>query len=132
QARRGPAVGGASRNPRGRRGRAAAPRPPDRRAPDRGLGGEQVEGRRAVAELLAAGRRRTRGVWLADDLDPAPIIDEIVERANERRVPVRRVPRARLESTARTGAPQGVLARADPLPEADFDELCQVVPGRRL
>ena len=35
----------------------------------------------AVAELLAARRRPVRDVWLAEDLDPAPVLDQIVERA---------------------------------------------------
>jgi 23S rRNA (guanosine2251-2'-O)-methyltransferase len=103
-------------------------RPPQRPRPkpaERNLGGEQVEGRRAVLELLTAERRRVRDVWLAEDLDPAPIVDEIVERAAARRVPIRRVPRSRLEGNARTDAPQGVLAHAEPLPEADFDDLCR-------
>ena len=69
-----------------------------------------------------------RDVWLADDLDPAPIVDEIADRAQRLRVPVRRVSRARLDGAARTDAPQGVLAHAAPLAEADFDELCR--PGR--
>jgi tRNA G18 (ribose-2'-O)-methylase SpoU len=61
-----------------------------------------VEGRQAVAELLSARRRRVRDVWLADDLDPAPIVDQILADADRLRVPVRRVPRARLEGAART------------------------------
>jgi 23S rRNA (guanosine2251-2'-O)-methyltransferase len=84
-----------------------------------------VEGRQAVRELLLAGRRRVRDVWLADDLDPAPVIDEIIELARDLRVNVRRVPRVRLELEAHTEAPQGVVAHAAPLPEADFDELCR-------
>jgi 23S rRNA (guanosine2251-2'-O)-methyltransferase len=62
-------------------------------------------------------------VWLADDLDDAPIISDIVELAEEARVPVRQVSRRRLEAEARTEAPQGVLAHAAPLPEADIDDL---------
>ena len=81
-----------------------------------------------MAELLVARRRPVRDVWLADDLDRAAVIDTIVERADRLRVPVRRVPRARLEAAARTDAPQGVLAHAAPLPEADFDELCRPGP----
>ena len=99
-------------------------RPSRSRRPDRGLGGEQVEGRRAVRELLAAGRRRTREVWVAEGVDPSPLLDEIASLARQRRVPYRRVPGSRLDSAARTESPQGVLARADPLPEADLDALC--------
>lgn len=93
-----------------------------------GLGGEQVEGRQAVAELLRAGRRRVHEVWLAAEVEPAPILEEIVALAERARVPVRRVARARLEGAARTDAPQGVVARAESLPEADVDDLWR--PGR--
>lgn len=78
-----------------------------------------------MLELLVAGRRAVREVWLADDADRAPILDDIAAAADGARVPVRRVPRARLEGAARTEAPQGVLARAEPIPEADFDDLCR-------
>jgi 23S rRNA (guanosine2251-2'-O)-methyltransferase len=90
----------------------------------RGLGGEQVEGRQAVRELLRAGRRDVRDVWLASAPGPAPILGEIEDLAARRRVPVRRVSRDRLAAEARTETPQGVLAHAAPLPEADFEELC--------
>ncbi|MFP5320199.1 MAG: 23S rRNA (guanosine(2251)-2'-O)-methyltransferase RlmB [Acidimicrobiia bacterium] len=100
--------------------------PGPRRAPaGRGLGGEQVEGRQAVAELLRARRRRVRDVWVAAEIDPAPIVEEILALAEAARVPVRRVARSRLDAASRTEAPQGVLAHADPLPEADFDDLCR-------
>jgi 23S rRNA (guanosine2251-2'-O)-methyltransferase len=101
------------------------------RTSSKGLGGEQVEGRQAVRELLVAGRRRTRLELLAEDLDPAPIIDEIVELAGEARVPVKRIGRAALDAQARSEAPQGVLAHAAPLVEADLDALCRrLVHGR--
>lgn len=109
---------------RGRPPHAAAARPRPRAA-DRGLGGDQVEGRQAVRELLAAGRRRVREVWFASDLEPAPILGEIEDLCQRRRVTLQRVARGRLESTARSEAPQGVLARAEPLRETDFDELCR-------
>jgi 23S rRNA (guanosine2251-2'-O)-methyltransferase len=107
----------------GRRpGRAPVAGPP---GPRRGLGGEQVEGRQAVAELLAAGRRPVVDVWLSDDLRPAPILERIEALAGAARVPVRRVHRSRLEAEAATDAPQGALAHARPLPEADLDDLCR-------
>ncbi|MHB8662613.1 MAG: TrmH family RNA methyltransferase [Acidimicrobiales bacterium] len=84
----------------------------------RELGGEQIEGRRAVRELLKARTRRTRDVWMSVD-DP-----EIAEMATAARVPIRRVSRGSLDGEARTEAPQGVLAHAEPLPEADLSRLC--------
>lgn len=94
----------------------------DRRS---GLGGEQVEGRQAVRELLLAGRRRVREMLVSAGEDgrlDRPLAD-LVELAEDLRVPVRKISRARLDAAARTEAPQGVLALADRLPEADLDEL---------
>jgi 23S rRNA (guanosine2251-2'-O)-methyltransferase len=76
-----------------------------------------------VRELLAAGRRPVRAVWLAEGLDPSPQLDEIEELASRRRVRVETVSRARLDAAARTEAPQGVLARAKPVEPVDLDDL---------
>src|SRR3712207_8293857 len=62
---------------------------------------------RSVRELLLAGRRRTKDVWLAQDVDDAPILGDILDLADELRVPVRRVTRTQLEAAARSEAPQG-------------------------
>ncbi|MCU1379910.1 MAG: rRNA methyltransferase [Acidimicrobiales bacterium] len=109
--------------PRGRQ-QAGGDEPRGPSAP-RGLGGEQVEGRQAVRELLLGGRRRVRDVWLVDDVDGAPIIGDILELADELRIKVRRVTRNQLDAEARSEAPQGVLAHAAPLPEAELDSLCR-------
>lgn len=114
--------GGAQRS---RSGDPRVGRPP---APARGLGGEQVEGRQAVRELLRAGRRHVRDIWIASDVDPAPVLDEIEQLAARAKVPVRAVARSRIEREARTEAPQGVLAHAAPLPEADLDDLAVAAP----
>ena len=92
------------------------------------LGGDQVEGRRAVLELLAVGRRTVRRVMVAEDQDPSPLLDRIEELAVRLRVPVETVPRARLDAQARTEAPQGVLALARPLDPVPLEHLCR--PGR--
>lgn len=94
------------------------------------LGGEQVEGRRAVRELLSAGARRVRDVWLLEEADELGPLERIAELALSRRVPVRRVARSRLQAEARTDAPQGVLAHADPLAESDLEELCRRRSGQ--
>jgi 23S rRNA (guanosine2251-2'-O)-methyltransferase len=94
-----------------------------------GLGGEQVEGRRAVRELLAARRRRAFDVWLADGADASAVLDEIEALAAAAAVPVRRMGRARLDAEARTEAHQGVLAHAAPLQEVDLPALCRPSTG---
>lgn len=103
-------------------------RPPQ--AKPRGLGGEQVEGRQAVRELLLAGKRRIREVLVADDQDDTEVLQDIVDLAGDLRVAVRLVSRNRLAGVARTEAPQGVVAMAAPLPEHDLDELATAVDGR--
>ncbi|HZP28254.1 MAG TPA: 23S rRNA (guanosine(2251)-2'-O)-methyltransferase RlmB [Acidimicrobiia bacterium] len=87
------------------------------------LGGEQVEGRRAVRELLDAGRRRVRSVTIADLREPSPVLDELADLAAAHGIRVRRVEPERLAADARTEAPQGVVARADPLVPAALDDL---------
>jgi 23S rRNA (guanosine2251-2'-O)-methyltransferase len=89
----------------------------------RGLGGDQVEGRQAVRELLAAGTRRIREVWIQADADGSEILDDIRELADGGRVLVREVGRGKFAAQARCEAPQGVLALVDPLDEADLDDL---------
>jgi 23S rRNA (guanosine2251-2'-O)-methyltransferase len=84
-----------------------------------------VEGRRAVLELLRAGRRRVRDVWMVEDQGDAGVLHEIGDRARRKGVRIQRVGRARLEAEARTSAPQGVLAHAEPLDPTDLDELCR-------
>jgi 23S rRNA (guanosine2251-2'-O)-methyltransferase len=88
-----------------------------------GLGGEQVEGIRAVEALLDSGRRRVRSVWVAPGRDDNERLDALERLAATRGVRVRHVERSRLMAEARTDAPQGVLARAEPVTPADFDAL---------
>ncbi len=82
-----------------------------------------------MAELLRAGRRKVYDVWMAEGADRAPILDQIVAEAERRRVPVRHTARVVLDREAATESPQGVLAHAAPVPEADFDRLCHPGPG---
>lgn len=98
-------------------------RPTRPRANDRALGGEQIEGRQAVRELLVASRRRIREILLADDSERNPITGEILELARAQRVPVRHVSRHEVDEQARSEAPQGVIAFAEPLEEMLLDEV---------
>jgi 23S rRNA (guanosine2251-2'-O)-methyltransferase len=82
-----------------------------------------------VRELLLAGRRAVREVWLLAEQDPADILEDIVELAEGQRVSVREVGRTKFFATARCEAPQGVLAMAAPLPEVPFDDLLEAKGG---
>lgn len=95
----------------------------------KGLGGDQVEGRHAVRELLLAGTRRTREVIFAAEMDPASILEEIRDLASEIKVPLREVSRNKFEAMARTDAPQGVIAFAAPLQPVGLDELARTRHG---
>ena len=94
-----------------------------------GLGGDQVEGRQAVRELLSANRRTVTSLFVAEGMDAAPILDEIEALAVTRRVRIEYVSRRRLDSVARTDAAQGVVALARPIKETPLEALCQ--PTRR-
>ncbi len=96
-----------------RRGGAARTGPPGgQRVKSGGLGGEQIEGRQAVRELLLAQRRKTYEVQISSELEGSDSIDDIVTIAAAERVPVRYVARKKLEAAAQSEAPQGVIAHA--------------------
>lgn len=102
----------------------------ERKAAPKILGGEQVEGRQAVRELLIAGARRVREIWVAGDLDANEVVDDIREIARHQRVQVQEVNRKRLEAQARSEAPQGIIAFAAPLPEVPLEQLIARRPGK--
>lgn len=103
-------------------GRGQGPR---KQGAAKGLGGDQVEGRQAVRELLLAGRRRVREIIVAEDQDDTEVLQDIVDLALDLKVPVREVTRTRLFAEARTESPQGVIAHAAELPEVDLDVLAK-------
>jgi 23S rRNA (guanosine2251-2'-O)-methyltransferase len=76
-----------------------------------------------VRELLIAGRRKVFDIWIAAELEGDDGVADIVEIAAAQRVPVSFVGRAKLDREARSEAPQGVLAHAGELPEADLGDL---------
>ena len=85
------------------------------------LGGDRVEGIRAVTELLTAGRRRVRTVWVAEERSDD--LAEIADIATRRGIAVRHVTREELDDLSVTEVPQGVVADADPIEPAVVDEL---------
>lgn len=99
-----------------------------RRAPNRdkeGLGGEQVEGRHAVLELLKARRRAIQRIYVAEAQDPSDILDAIELEAQRQRVPVQVISMARLDREARTEGHQGVMAIAARLETVGLESLLQ-------
>jgi 23S rRNA (guanosine2251-2'-O)-methyltransferase len=113
--------------PRGQRPRGGGQergRRPDRDREQSELGGDQVEGRQAVLELLSVGRRTVRRIMLAEDQDPSPQLDKIEELAARMRIPLETVPRPRLDAQARTESPQGVMALARPIEPVALEDLC--------
>ncbi len=89
-----------------------------------------MEGRQAVRELLLAGRRRVHEVLVTERDTPGarPDDDELAELARDLRVPVRAVGRGRLASMARSEAPQGVVALAEPLRPVELADLAEPGP----
>ena len=101
-----------------------------RRRRPAGLGGDRVEGRQAVRELLLAGTRHTQEVVIAAGQNHTGMLAQIVELAAELRVPMKELPRAKFEAMAVTEAPQGVIARAASLREHDLDDLARPTDDR--
>ena len=109
----------------GRRGNVVAPR----RAPSRerdGVGGDQVEGRHAVLELLKAKRRTVKKIFIAEAQDASATLDAIEFEAQRQRVPVHLVSMTRLDREAKTEGHQGVMALANALDTVSLDDLLSV------
>ena len=112
--------------------RAMAPASPSRRASPstRGVpgglgipGSEQVEGYHAVRQLLAARRRRTRALWVDAKLASSGPLRDLVLLGRGQRVPVELKAPRELEAAARTSAPQGVIAWAEPLASVPLERV---------
>ncbi|MGC9154556.1 MAG: 23S rRNA (guanosine(2251)-2'-O)-methyltransferase RlmB [Ferrimicrobium sp.] len=86
---------------------------------ERNVGGTQVEGRRAVLELLRARRRLVQEVWC----QRRAVDEEIVQVAASVGVRVREVSESTFRERASSFQPQGVLAIAEPLRSRALDEL---------
>lgn len=124
---RPPASRGPQRPPRGgaRRGSPNGPR----RAPARereGVGGDQVEGRHAVLELLLAKRRTVRKIFIAEAQDASDVLDAIEFEAQRQRIPVSLISMTRLDREAKTEGHQGVMAIAVDLETVSLDDLLRV------
>ena len=116
-----------SRSPRpgDRRNQSGAPKRSPSRERD-GVGGDQVEGRHAVLELLRAKRRTVTKIFIADAQDASSTLDAIEFEAQRQRVPVQLISMTRLDREAKTEGHQGVMALAQALRTVSLDELLSV------
>ncbi|MEY2403692.1 MAG: rRNA (guanosine2251-2-O)-methyltransferase, partial [Acidimicrobiaceae bacterium] len=97
--------------------------PAGRKPTRRDLGGDQVEGRQAVRELLVAGRRRVFELMVASSDEGRGPLRDLMDLASRSRVPVKQVSAGKLAAAARTESPQGVIARCAPLEEVEIEAL---------
>ncbi len=80
-----------------------------------------------MRELLRAGNRKVHEVLISEDAHSAATLAEIVDLAGDRRVPVREVTRRKLDESALTAAPQGVIAKAAAVQPVSLEELAMPV-----
>jgi 23S rRNA (guanosine2251-2'-O)-methyltransferase len=103
---------------------ANAPRRPPRER--EGVGGDQVEGRHAVLELLRAKRRNVKKIFIAENQDASDVLDAIELEAQRQRIPVSIISMSRLDREAKTEGHQGVMALAEQLNTVMIEDLLRV------
>ena len=82
-----------------------------------------------MRELLATRGRAVHEVWMMEGSDPAAILREIQTLARANHVPVRLVSQRQIQQVQGSEAPQGVIAFAEPLVEADLSDLVGLLFG---
>ncbi len=110
-------------------------RPPQKvtRSPQRdGVGGDQVEGRQAVRELLKAGRRRVHEIYFDQAIERVGIVAEIATLALQRRVPLKEVSSSKFDLMCRSESSQGVIALAEPLRYLDLESIFSIDSHRKI
>jgi 23S rRNA (guanosine2251-2'-O)-methyltransferase len=78
-----------------------------------------------------AGRRDVEEIIVAKAAASSPTLGEIIEVARSKGVPVRTVEPAALKLLASSAAPQGVVARAQPIAPVELDDLLRGGVGRQ-
>ena len=84
--------------------------------------------RNAVYETLRAGRRQALKIMVAEGAQPKGRLEAVLKLAAERRVPVERVPRARLDKVHPDH--QGVVLEAGAYPYSDLIEILDLARAR--
>ena len=84
---------------------------------------ERLFGRQAIRETLRAGRRPVMQLYVYDAARPGEVLNEILERADERGIPVHRVDNLRMRALVQRGNHQGIAAECGTYPYVDLDGL---------
>lgn len=84
----------------------------------------KIEGRNPVNEALR-GNRKIHRIFIQEGIT-AEIIDNIIELAAEKNIPVSRISAQKLDESARSHAHQGVIAEADPLKEYGLADIIKM------
>jgi len=94
-----------------------------------GEGADVLLGPNVVREALRSGRRKVRRILLAREARDERL-GEIVALAGRQGIPIRQVPRDRLEAVAGAGQHQGIVALADPYEYADPEAMAAGAAAR--
>lgn len=89
---------------------------------------ETIYGRNPVYELIRAGRRRVHRLVVAEGVQEKGTLAKALALAQRARIPVQRVPRARLDHE--TNSHQGLAAEADPYPYTHLDDILALAERR--
>ncbi|MCL5048662.1 MAG: 23S rRNA (guanosine(2251)-2'-O)-methyltransferase RlmB [Firmicutes bacterium] len=82
---------------------------------DLSVGGEQIEGKQAVLELLRVGKRRVHKLTISQDGPMSSAMREIYNHAAASDIVIAEVTKNEFLRKAKTEAPQGVIATAEPI-----------------
>lgn len=88
---------------------------------------EFLYGHWAVMEALRAGRRKIEQLLLTETVEEKGLVAEILAKANERGVSVRRVPRRIIDDLAEGANHQNTVLRVGDYPYADLDDTLREV-----
>lgn len=92
---------------------------------------EVVYGRWATLETLRAARRDIQQLVLAEGVEEKGIITDLIAAAQQRSIPVKRVPRRMMDDLAHGANHQGVVLRVGPYKYAEIDDVLALAEERK-
>lgn len=91
---------------------------------------EFLYGHWAVMEALRAGRRQLEQLLITETVEEKGLVADIIAKANERGVNVRRVPRRIIDDLASGANHQNTVLRVGPYPYADIENAFELAQKR--